>query len=121
MTHLPTGRRHVFGCYGWVDKRCNYARWLHLEEAPAAGTAGAAADSKQAAGKRPQAGGGGSAEGSPAGGLRQREQGQDAQRWVRHAGGGKLPSPRPGYVRRDAAGSEGGEGDVMSPMIGARW
>ena len=118
VTHLPTEQRWLFACYNWLDKSCNYYRWLQLD----GGETKTAKGVEQLQPVR-----------SP-GARREPQQQQQQQR--QRAGG--LPStsesPVPGLsgrvssspVRRSPGRlapqvSEADFDGMRSPMIGARW
>ncbi|GAB4821886.1 hypothetical protein N2152v2_008932 [Parachlorella kessleri] len=119
VTHLPTEQRWVFACYNWLDKSCNYYRWLQLD----GGEIKTAKGVEQLQPVR-----------SP--GARQESQQQQQQQQKQRAGGSPSASQRlvPGMSGRATSSPmrrspgrlapqlfEADFDGMRSPMIGARW
>jgi hypothetical protein len=112
--HLATNQRRVFACYNWVDKKCNYVRWLQLDE-----QAASAGPAKQL----PLVPGRSSApvqhelHGSPRSGAKAQSQGPS--RATASPPRGLSGAGRQGSARQHMSVSDFEE--VQSPTIGARW
>jgi hypothetical protein len=113
VIHLPTNQRRVFACYNWVDKKCNYVRWLQLDD-----QATIAGPAKQLPPVPTRSSAPAHREGYSSPRLGAKAQGQQ----VRHTSSPPRGSPGPGHsgnTRQHMLVSDFEE--VLSPTIAARW